>query len=303
METLVARTERESTALIDPVVDRRYIIDSAIRTGAQGAPFESSDVDLALKNLFKAESENKQHRWFDLASAEEFLRAHEESNYTDNAKFEELLDMSVQIPEGKTMDDLRAVLKTSADLTENIIKIRWWLDNGTDALINEYAGDDEQKKSEVIVGLSALSGFLSDYFTLMEMIQHETGSAHEHTGDCSDERVERKPSLPSISEDSNEIALDEELAEQGQEDVGFFQDEDFDDSDEISNLCFTIAQVASEDRTFRTTLDIAFGVTSLIIKDFENWVGAEFVSEDEDDDEDENDDEEEDEEEAPELVE
>jgi hypothetical protein len=299
METLIARTERESTGLIDPVVDRRYIIDSAIRTGAQGAPFEQSDVDLALKNLFVAESDNKQHRWFDLTSATEFLRAHEEQNYKDNAKFEELIDLGAQIPEGKTMDDLRAVLKTSADLTENIIKIRWWLDNGTDALVNEYAGEDEQKRSEVIVGLSALSGFLSDYFTLMEMIQQESGSSHEHSENCS---LDHKPSLPAIAEDSNEIVMEEELAEANEEgNPGFFQDEDFDDSDEISNLCFTIAQVAAEDRTFKSTLDIAFGVTSLIIKDFENWVGADFVSEDEDEEEDEEEDD--DEEEAPELVE
>lgn len=273
MDILIERTTRvDDGSMVNPESDRRYIIDSAIRTGAQGAPFDAELVNRALSRLFEAEADSgAPHRWFQPERAQHMLT--ELDSIPDGVDNEALEAILSQKSADSTMsaESLKLALSLSNELTENVIKIRWWLDEGTQALFSEYASEDDEKQSEVIVGLSVLSGFLSDYFTLMEMIaQEQKGKGFDDT---------------DHGEEEEDAANEEERGE------GFFGDDDFDDSNEIANLCFSMAQIASEDITFRKTLEIALGTTSLVIEDFEKWVGAEFVGEDEGDDQEEEEDE------------
>ena len=238
----------------------------------------------------------------------------------------------------ESMDSLRNMLGLSQELCDNIVKIRNWLDDGTDMLVEEYAKEDPIKKAEVIIGLATLSGFLSDYFSIMEVLMNEGDDEDEENPEEEEdnEREESKPKkldprtfgnkqakapvsasaaaaaegeakpsttnfFAAASDDSKQTTFgfgasnveyevpegdedEEEDEEEGEDEL--YGDDEFDDEEEMAQLCFTMAQIAHDDPVFMKTLEVGLSVTSLIIKDFEQWVGVEFVAEKEEEEED-----------------
>jgi hypothetical protein len=339
MNVLIERTEALEKEMIDPDTDRRYIIDCAIRTGAQGAPFEDELVEDALKHLWEVEKEGNVHRWYDRENAAIVMeKIMKDANEVSSEELVDAEEIAAQLKEetGKSVEqnltDLKKMLGFAHELADNIEKIRHWLDDGTDALM-EHSESDPIKRAEVIVGLSTLSGFLSDYFSIMEVIRQQEDEDEEEDEEEADERevVEKKPKKlrqPGASKPQQNSEVDfnaapqtdffgsnegkqgfgfssveydipegDEDQEGDEEEEGDFYDDEFDDSDEISQCCFTMAQVANDDQIFMKTLQLAMSVTSLVMKDFEEWVGVEFGLAEEDEEE-----REEEDDECPDLV-
>eukprot|EP00475_Leptophrys_vorax_P008859 TRINITY_DN1578_c0_g1_i1.p1 TRINITY_DN1578_c0_g1~~TRINITY_DN1578_c0_g1_i1.p1 ORF type:complete len:368 (+),score=152.07 TRINITY_DN1578_c0_g1_i1:174-1277(+) len=352
METLKSRTEDlpADKEMVDPVADRRYIIDCAIRTGVQGAPFEEEVIEDSLNYLFESEKEGHVHRWFAFENAQAMMdeirkNAKESVSKDELLNDKEICEQLAKEGSGKSaeesMDNLKSMLGMSQELCDNITKIRNWLDDGTDMLISEYARDDPVKKAEVIVGLATLSGFLSDYFSIMEVLMNEGDDEEdEENGEDEDdnEREEEESSSkpkkldprtfgkkqakteaasaplldlsnPStnffaaatsgddskqqqqqqttfgfgasnaeydIPEGDDEDDNEEEVEEEGEDEL--YGDDEFDDEEEMAQLCFTMASIAADDPVFMKTLEVGLSTTSLIMKDFEQWVGVEFVA-------------------------
>ncbi len=165
MELLQERIQNLRDFKEDANSDPTYLVLCNIYLGAERFPVEEDDLDLDRNlEIFIRNQEGNSHRWLNSSLAFEVLKYHNN-------------ELDLRISQVQSSERLQNVLRLSASMTSSYFNILQWIEQTSNLL--ERTFDNFDLRSEVIVGLCALNGFLEYYLDLMAFISSDNGKSEE----------------------------------------------------------------------------------------------------------------------------